>query len=491
MTKEKAGEKAWNIDGMPANPYDVRHTDAYQVLAMTTKSPLSNGIDWLTEAILGLTSEAGEIADDLRKHLFQGHELDLEHMKNDLGDVAWYLAAAADAIGVKLSDVFDANIEKLAKRYPNGFETARSIHGEDRRLRITYYNTDKFEKTTSVIAVKIDSASAPDDMTDDERRFRRCGGTSACQFQTMDGKWHSVLWKYVISIVPVGEDGIAATTEKPPADVPLESAFLDRMARAIKEYRERDYGRGLTNNERQEILDSLDDPERVVIDNKVEVPAEKFTEEQLIALSVPKELWNDMFPLIGYINLRTLEIVTELNSIVVEREQYMSQDKLLEAIQLADAGDFVQCTASDDLVAAIYGFTQDQPMENINDSMELDSDTFIAELCCRGYCARIDVSGDVRVTYKEEETYRKASKMPEELLELIHDGKYGDDDDVYVGNNNWFSLEFGKRNEEDTGYDMDPDDDVIDGSVEGKTPTEIFEYLLNRIEKYIARVNAQ
>ena len=73
---------------------------------------------------------AGRIArihtDHLKKHLFQGHELDKQTMMKELGDVAWYLAEACEGLGVHLSDVMQMNLDKLHRRYPDGFSTDRS-----------------------------------------------------------------------------------------------------------------------------------------------------------------------------------------------------------------------------------------------------------------------------------------------------------------------------------------------------------------------------
>ena len=57
----------------------------------------------------------------------QGHDLDKEHLAKELGDIAWYLAEAATALEIPLEDIFQANIDKLKKRYPEGFETKRSL----------------------------------------------------------------------------------------------------------------------------------------------------------------------------------------------------------------------------------------------------------------------------------------------------------------------------------------------------------------------------
>ena len=80
---------------------------------------------------MGMNGEAGEASDILKKVLFQGHKLDREHMAKELGDVCWYIALAADAIGYTLEEVMQMNIDKLYARYPNGFETERSVNRED------------------------------------------------------------------------------------------------------------------------------------------------------------------------------------------------------------------------------------------------------------------------------------------------------------------------------------------------------------------------
>lgn len=79
----------------------------------------------------GLTGETGEVIDCLKKHLFHGHPLDREKLKIELGDVMWYVATLATTAGISLQDVAEANIEKLRKRYPEGFSEERSNHRED------------------------------------------------------------------------------------------------------------------------------------------------------------------------------------------------------------------------------------------------------------------------------------------------------------------------------------------------------------------------
>ena len=102
----------------------------YQSLAMRTLNPELNKKDVLINGVMGLCGESGEAIDIVKKHLAQGHELDREKLIKELGDVAWYLAETAYALDVPLEEVFERNIAKLKARYPQGFETSRSIARE-------------------------------------------------------------------------------------------------------------------------------------------------------------------------------------------------------------------------------------------------------------------------------------------------------------------------------------------------------------------------
>ena len=103
----------------------------YQRLAMTTLNPALDKKDVLINGVMGLCGESGEAIDIVKKWLAQGHELDKEKLAKELGDIAWYLAETATALDLSLEDVFEANIEKLKKRYPQGFDSQRSIYREE------------------------------------------------------------------------------------------------------------------------------------------------------------------------------------------------------------------------------------------------------------------------------------------------------------------------------------------------------------------------
>ncbi len=99
----------------------------YIKLAMTTLNPELSKRDVLINSVMGLCGESGEAIDIVKKWMAQGHELDKEHLAKELGDVAWYIAEAATALDISLEDIFQANIDKLKRRYPDGFETKKSL----------------------------------------------------------------------------------------------------------------------------------------------------------------------------------------------------------------------------------------------------------------------------------------------------------------------------------------------------------------------------
>lgn len=104
--------------------------DTYQAYATKTQNKTLNYSTQIATLGLGIAGEAGEVADLIKKHLGHGHDLDWPKLREELGDVLWYVACLADRLGLSLSEVADANVEKLKRRYPDGFDSARSIHRE-------------------------------------------------------------------------------------------------------------------------------------------------------------------------------------------------------------------------------------------------------------------------------------------------------------------------------------------------------------------------
>lgn len=103
----------------------------YQELAMVTLNKELTKKDMLVNGVMGLNGESGEVIDVVKKHLFQGHELDKEKIAKELGDVMWYVAEICYSLDITISDVMKKNIEKLQKRYKNGFSVNESINRID------------------------------------------------------------------------------------------------------------------------------------------------------------------------------------------------------------------------------------------------------------------------------------------------------------------------------------------------------------------------
>ena len=108
------------------------NANEYQKLAAVTMNKTLGPKSQMLNSALGMCGEAGEFADLIKKHAFQGHDLDVIHLKKELGDVCWYVALACTVFNLKLDDVMQTNIDKLKARYPEGFSVEKSEHREAR-----------------------------------------------------------------------------------------------------------------------------------------------------------------------------------------------------------------------------------------------------------------------------------------------------------------------------------------------------------------------
>lgn len=115
-----------------ANP-QIDSINEYCRLANVTLADRVRSDEFLTQmnALTGLASETGEINEIFKKIHFHGHPLDEEtriHIKKEAGDLIWYWALLCYVMGFDPADVLGTNIEKLKKRYPEGFSTERSMN---------------------------------------------------------------------------------------------------------------------------------------------------------------------------------------------------------------------------------------------------------------------------------------------------------------------------------------------------------------------------
>ncbi len=101
--------------------------NTYQAKAARTidKSLPSVGMEY--HALHGMCAEVGEIH-SLYQKTYQGHLLQDEHLKKELGDLLWFIAEYCTANGWMLEDIAKMNIAKLRARYPDGFDPTRSLY---------------------------------------------------------------------------------------------------------------------------------------------------------------------------------------------------------------------------------------------------------------------------------------------------------------------------------------------------------------------------
>jgi hypothetical protein len=99
------------------------HFSEYQHLAMRTRGKYNSVNAQSACALLGLAGKTGEYIDLQKKMLFHDKPIEVRDQMQEMGDILWYLALECDAKGWSLDTIAGLNIEKLKKRYPDGFST--------------------------------------------------------------------------------------------------------------------------------------------------------------------------------------------------------------------------------------------------------------------------------------------------------------------------------------------------------------------------------
>lgn len=102
----------------------------YQKLAARTMNNSMTTHDQVRHGVFGLCSEAGEVAGLFQKQ-YQGHPIDEDHLIKELGDCLWMIAEICTAADLTLDNVMQTNIDKLIARYPDGFESEKSLHRKE------------------------------------------------------------------------------------------------------------------------------------------------------------------------------------------------------------------------------------------------------------------------------------------------------------------------------------------------------------------------
>lgn len=99
----------------------------YQYLAARTINLCLSDKMIEQHALFGMCSEVGELQGIYQKS-YQGHGLDANHMKKEVGDLLWFIAEYCSAKHWKLEDIMELNINKLKARYPEKFTVEQSLN---------------------------------------------------------------------------------------------------------------------------------------------------------------------------------------------------------------------------------------------------------------------------------------------------------------------------------------------------------------------------
>ena len=108
--------------------------DEYQIEARKTQNERLPLWAMREHALYGLSSEVGEVL-GLHQKVHQGHKMDEDALKHEIGDCFWFLAELCDVYGWSMDDVAVANIVKLRKRYKGGFTVNESVNRMEYRDR--------------------------------------------------------------------------------------------------------------------------------------------------------------------------------------------------------------------------------------------------------------------------------------------------------------------------------------------------------------------
>lgn len=113
---------------MEASTYQMQ---AARTLLAAPDGDYSDQDIMLVWSAIGLSGEAGEVADLVKKGVFHRHGVDRDKLVKELGDVLWYVAGLCTTMGLNMSDVMAQNIDKLKVRYKDGYSSQASMERID------------------------------------------------------------------------------------------------------------------------------------------------------------------------------------------------------------------------------------------------------------------------------------------------------------------------------------------------------------------------
>ncbi|WP_243820989.1 nucleoside triphosphate pyrophosphohydrolase family protein [Bacillus thuringiensis] len=135
VSESMEGQAVMNIN-------QICELDQYQEATLRTWNTNNDFGRGVLNAALGLTGEAGEVADVVKKAIFHGHGFDPAYCPGEeegnthkialeIGDILYYISIMSHERGYTLGDIAQMNISKLATRYPDGFSREASQNRVD------------------------------------------------------------------------------------------------------------------------------------------------------------------------------------------------------------------------------------------------------------------------------------------------------------------------------------------------------------------------
>ena len=118
------------------------HIHEFQSLAMITAKELPRQVALLHLVSL-LADEVGELASAIKKAEVYQQKYDFENIEEEIGDILWATAYAANVFGMSLETCARKNLDKLAKRYPDGYSDEKATQRLDKISAPSAQNSDE------------------------------------------------------------------------------------------------------------------------------------------------------------------------------------------------------------------------------------------------------------------------------------------------------------------------------------------------------------
>lgn len=100
----------------------------YQEKAKRTRNELKSDFDNQLHMVLGISTEAGELADAYKKMLAYNKPIDMVNVAEEIGDLMWYIANFLEMTGLDFDSILEKNIRKLEVRYPEKFSEEKAVN---------------------------------------------------------------------------------------------------------------------------------------------------------------------------------------------------------------------------------------------------------------------------------------------------------------------------------------------------------------------------